>query len=134
MMDENGNIEQSGSSRQDQGVIDRRIEADEDRELDGEIWKYCCKLSQKEYDFAMSNLHYAHVLRRQFTHGRRWFEISRLFAIETFQNKVGLVHRFECWMRKLDRKIENDGVFVGSNVKKYMVHPELGPIPLYKYW
>ena len=37
-------------------------------------------------------------------------------------------------MRKLDRKIENDGVFVGSNVKKYMVHPELGPIPLYKYW
>lgn len=133
-MDQNGNIEQSGSGHRDQGVIDRRIEADADRELDGEIWKFCCKLSQKEYDFAVSNLHYAHVLRRQFTHGRRWFEISRLFAIETYQNKVGLVHRFECWMRKLDQKIEDDGVFVGSNVKKYMVHPELGPITLYKYW
>ena len=133
-MDGNGNMEKSGSSHQGQSVSDRRIEADEDRRLDGEIWHYCCHLSQRELDFAVANLHYAHVLRRQYTHGRRWFEISRLFAIETHQQKVGLVHRFECWMRKLDQNLAEEGVFVGSYVKKYMVHPDLGPIPLYKYW
>ena len=133
-MDQNGNMEKSGSSHQGKNISDRGIEADEDQKLDGEIWHYCCKLSQKELDFAVSNLHYSHVLRRQYTHGRRWFEISRLFAIETYQQKVGLVHRFECWMRKLDQNLAKEGVFVGSNVKKYMVHPDLGPIPLYKYW
>ena len=133
-MDQNGNMENSGGSPQGQSVDDRRIEADEDRRLDGEIWHHCCHLSMKELDFAVANLHYAHVLRRQYTHGRRWFEIARLFAIETHQQKAGLVHRFECWMRKLDQNLANEGVFVGSNTKKYMVHPDLGPIPLYKYW
>lgn len=131
-MDNNGNVDKLGSPTA-QDVIDRRAEADEDRRMDSQMWWYCCRLSQREYAFTTANLHYAHVLRRQYTNGTRWFEICRLRAIEIHQQKTGLVHKFEVWMRQLDQNLVNDGLFVGSYTKKYMVHPELGEIPQLEY-
>ena len=132
-MDNNGNVDKSGRSPIAQDVIDRRAEADEERRLDSQMWSYCCRLNQRELDFTVANLHYAYVLRRQYTNGSRWFEICRLRAIEIHQQKTGLVHKFEVWMRQLDQNLANDGLFVGSYTKKYLVHPELGEIPQLKY-
>ena len=125
----NGNVNKLGRSTTAQDVIDRRVEVEEERRLDSQIGSLCCCLSMKEHDFAVANLHYAHVLRRQYTNGIRWFEICRLRALEIHQNKIGLVLKFEVWMRKLDQNLALHGVFVGSPTKKYLIHPELGEIP-----
>ena len=128
-MDNNGNVDKLGRSTTAQDVIDGRAEADEERRLDSQIWSFCCRLSMRELDFAVANLHYAHVLRRQYTNGSRWFEICRLRSLEIHQHKIGLVLKFEVWMRKLDQNLALHGVFVGSPTKKYLIHPELGEIP-----
>ena len=132
-MDNNGNVDKLGRSTTAQDVIDGRAEADEERRLDSQIWSFCCRLSMRELDFAVANLHYAHVLRRQYTNGSRWFEICCLRSIEIHQHKTGLVRKFEVWMRKLDQNLAHNGVFVGSYTKKYLVHPELGEIPQMEY-
>ena len=129
----NGNVNKLGRSTTAQDVIDRRVEAEEERRLDFQIWSLCCRLSMKELDFAVANLHYAHVLRRQYTNGSRWFEICRLRSLEIHQHKTGLVLKFEVWMRKLDQNLAHHGVFVGSPTKKYLIHPELGEIPQMEY-
>ena len=35
----------------------------------------------------------------------------------------------EKWMRIIDGRLEENGIFVGSKTKKYLVDPELGIIP-----
>ena len=92
-------------------------------------WSYCCQLISKEEEYAVSNLHFAHVLRRQFTNGNRWPLLCHLRSIELQHKKTGLVCQFHVWMRKLDQALAHDGIFVGSYTRKYLVHPELGEIP-----
>ena len=92
-------------------------------------WSYCCQLISKEEEYAVSNLHFAHVLRRQFTNGNRWPLLCHLRSIELHRKKTGLVSQFHVWMRKLDQALAHDGIFVGSYTRKYLVHPELGEIP-----
>ena len=128
-MDNQGPVEKSCSSLPAQHVMERRLEAEEERRLDSQIWSYCCRLNTRELEFAIGNLHYAHVLRQQYTNGTRWFEICRLRSIEIHQKKTGLVRKFEVWMRQLDQNLAHQGVFVGSYTRKYMVHPYLGEIP-----
>ena len=124
-----GTVEKSGGSSTAQHVIERRLDADEERKLDSHIWSYCCGLNTRELEFAVGNLHFAHVLRKQYRNGIRWFEICRLRSIEIHQRKTGLVRKFEVWMRKLDQNLAHQGVFVGSYTRKYLVHPDLGEIP-----
>ena len=133
-MDENHNVEKTETNPTEEEVLARRAEEAHERRLDGHIWKNCCEFNEAEAYYMRSNIHFAHVLRKQYINGQRWFEITRLRSMEIQQNRTDLVHRFECWMRKLDRNLADDGLFVGSNTKKYMVCPVLGPIPLYKYW
>ena len=97
------------------------------------IWSDCCRLNVREMDFAVANLHYGYVLRKQRTNQERWLEITRLRSIEINQKKRGLVLRFITWMEKLDRRLADDGIFVESEAKKYMEHPVLGYIPEYDY-
>ena len=123
-------------SNDNSGVVnlaERRSEAMEDREMGCQIWSYCCRLHFKEMEFALANLHYAYVLRKQRTNRARWLEITRLRSIELNQKKRGLVLKFITWMSKLDRRLSDDGIFVESEVKKYMEHPVLGYIPEYDY-
>ena len=128
-----GTVEKLGGSSTAQHVIERRLEADEERRLDSHIWSYCCSLNTRELEFAVGNLHFAHVLRKQYRNGIRWFEICRLRSIEIHQRKTGLVRKFEVWMRKLDQNLAHQGVFVGSYTRKYLVHPDLGEIPQMEY-
>ena len=71
-------------------------------------WSYCCRLSSKEAEHAVSNLHFAHVLRRQFTNGNRWPLLCHLRSIELHRKKTGLVHQFHVWMRKFDQAPAHD--------------------------
>ena len=92
-------------------------------------WSYCCRLISKEAEHAVSNLHFAHVLRSQFTNGNRWPLLCHLRSIELHHKKTGLVCQFHVWMRKLDQALAHDGIFVGSYTRRYLVHPEMGEIP-----
>ena len=40
-----------------------------------------------------------------------------------------LVLAEEKWMRIIDGRLEDQGIFIGSKTKKYLVDPELGIIP-----
>jgi hypothetical protein len=46
-------------------LAERRSKAVEDLEMGCRIWSYCCRLHFKEMEVALSNLHYAYVLRKQ---------------------------------------------------------------------
>ena len=129
-------VEKSLSQRHDEVAEQRRIE--------NEAWVYCCRLSEKEKEIneiakikseeaCVAWLHYSFVLRRQEVNGGRWNEICRLRAMEVCQGKIGLVLKFETWMRILDRRLSSHGIFIGSYTRKYMVHPELGEIPQLEY-
>lgn len=133
-MDENHNVEKSGSQLTEEEIAARRSEADEERIINEHIWKNCCEIHEDEANFISANLHYAFVKQKQFMSRGRWPEIMRLRAMEVEQNRDDLVDRFECWMRKLDRTLTDQGWFVGSYTKKYMVCSVSGPIPTYKYW
>ena len=132
-MDNNGNEIESTDNSNTVNVIERRSEATEDREMGYQIWSHCCRLNVREMDFAVANLHYGYVLRKQRTNQERWLEITRLRSIEINQKKRGLVLQFITWMEKLDRRLADDGIFVESEAKKYMEHPVLGYIPEYDY-
>ena len=133
-MDENHNVEKSGSQLTEEEIAARRSEADEERIINEHIWKNCCEIHEDEANFISANLHYSFVKQKQFMSRGRWPEIMRLRAMEVEQNRDDLVDRFECWMRKLDRTLTDQGWFVGSYTKRYMVCPVSGPIPTYKYW
>ena len=132
-MDDNGNVNESNDNSNIVNLIEKRSEAMEDRELGCQIWSHCCRLNMKEMEFALANLHYAYVLRKQRTNRARWLEITRLRSIELNQKKTGLVLKFITWMEKLDRRLADEGIFVESETKKYMEHPVLGYISEYDY-
>ena len=134
IMDENHNVEKSGTRLTEEEIAARRSEADDERIVNEHIWKNCCELHEDEANFILANLHYAFVKQKQFVNQGRWPEIMRLRAMEVEQKRDDLVDRFECWMRKLDRTLTDQGLFVGSYTKKYMICPTSGPIPSYKYW
>ena len=132
-MDDNGNMIESDDNSNIVNLTEKRSEATEDREMGCQIWSHCCRLNMLEMEFAVANLHFAYVLRKQRSNGKRWFEITRLRSIEINQKKRGLVLRFITWMEKLDRRLAEDGIFLESETKKYMEHPILGYIPEYDY-
>ena len=132
-MDNNGNVTESTDNSNTVNVMEKRSEATEDRALGCQIWSHCCRLNLREMEFAVANLHYAYVLRKQMTNRERWLEITRLRSIEINQKKRGLVLQFITWMEKLDRQLADEGIFVESETKKYMEHPVLGHIPEYDY-
>ena len=132
-MDDNGNVNESNDNSNTVNLIEKRSEAMEDRELGCQIWSHCCRLNMKEMEFALANLHYAYVLRKQRTNRARWLEITRLRSIELNQKKTGLVLKFITWMEKLDRRLADEGIFVESATEKYMEDPVLGYIPEYDY-
>ena len=134
IMDENHNVEKSGTRLTEEEIAARRSEADDERIVNEHIWKNCCEIHEDEANFILANLHYAFVKQKQFVNQGRWPEIMRLRAMEVEQKRDDLVDRFECWMRKLDRTLTDQGLFVGSYTKKYMICPTSGPIPSYKYW
>ena len=132
-MDNNGNVTESTDNSNTVNVMEKRSEATEDRALGCQIWSHCCRLNLREMEFAVANIHYAYVLRKQMTNRERWLEITRLRSIEINQKKRGLVLQFITWMEKLDRLMADEGIFVESETKKYMEHPVLGYIPEYDY-
>ena len=128
-MDNTENVGNVCDGLADQSLMERPDLIDEEQRSEAQRWSYCCRLNTKEAEYAVSNLHFAHVLRRQFTNGNRWPIICYLRSLEINHQKIGLVHKFHVWMRKLDQNLAQQGIFVGSNTRKYLVHPELGEIP-----
>ena len=118
----------------------RLAEAAEQRQLEGDIWWYCCFLSNRERMRAelarqrweeerLAKLHYEHVLERQQIAAHRWPEICRLRSLEIYGGKIGLVIKFESYMRKLDRVLAAEGIWIGSYTQKILEDPQLGTIP-----
>ena len=64
--------------------------ADEQRS-DVQRWSYCCRLSCKKAEHAVSNLHFAHVLRWQFTNGNRWPLLCHLRSIDFHRKRPAIV-------------------------------------------
>ena len=118
----------------------RPAEAEEEQRHDGEVWAYCCHLSEKEKKLSdkceaarISWYYYAFACRKQAVAAGRWPEICRLRAREVCEKKTGLVLAFEHNMRITDRSLSSRGVFVGSYTRKVMEHPTLGKIPQLPY-
>ena len=61
--------------------------------------------------------------------GGRWHEKRKLREEEINTNATGLVLAEEEWMRIIDGRLEENGIFVGSKTKLYLVDPKLGIIP-----
>ena len=55
-----------------QGPVEEVDKITDERRSEFQRWTYCCRLSCKEEEYVVSNLHFAHVLRRHFTNGNRW--------------------------------------------------------------
>ena len=117
----------------------RLAEAAARSKLEGEIWWFCCHLSEREkrtaelardkYEYEMAaKLHFDYVLRMQETAAGRWPELCRLRSLEMYGGKVGLVLKFNSYMRKLDRVLANDGIFI-NHTRKILEDPTLGTIP-----
>ena len=70
--------------------------------------------------------HFDFICRKQQVGSGRWNEIRKLRAIEIRNNVSGLVLDLERWMRHLDTRLEDQGIFIVSYMKKMMVDPELG--------
>ena len=86
-------------------------------------------LKQKAEDERVAALHYKYMCNQQLVGGGRWHYKRKLRELEINTNATGLVLAEEKWMRIIDARLEEQGIFVGSNTKKYLVDPELGIIP-----
>ena len=86
-------------------------------------------LKQKAEDERVAALHYKYMCNQQLVGGGRWHYKRKLRELEINTNATGLVLAEEKWMRIIDARLEEQGIFVGSNTKKYLVDPELGVIP-----
>ena len=84
---------------------------------------------QKVEDERVAALHYEYLCNQQLVGGGRWHCKRKLRELEINTNATGLVLAEEKWMRIIDARLEEQGIFVGSNTKKYLVDPELGIIP-----
>ena len=122
----------------------RLAEEEEEQRRDGDVWAYCCHLSEKEKKLSdkceafreaarISCCYYTFARRKQAVAAGRWPEICRLRAMEVCEKKTGLVLAFEHNMRITDRSLSSRGVFVGSYTRKVMEHPTLGKIPQLPY-
>ena len=129
--------------REDVPLSDRRArrlaEQEERRKLEGEIWWFCCHISEREkrsaelarekFEYEMAaKLHFEHVLRMQEIAVGRWPELCRLRSMEIFGGKIGLVLKFETYMRKLDRILAIEGIFI-NHTPRILEDPLLGTIP-----
>ena len=125
-------------------ISDRRArllaEAEEQRKLEGDIWCYCCYISERERKSAelawerfeeerVAKLHFAYVLQKQQIAAGRWPELCRLRSLEIYGGKIGLVIKFESYMRKLDRVLATGGIWIGSYTRRILEDPILGTIP-----
>ena len=86
-------------------------------------------MKQKAEDERVAALHNNYVCNQQLVGGGRWHYKRKLRELEINTNATGLVLAEEKWMRIIDARLEEQGIFVGSNTKKYLVDPELGIIP-----
>ena len=86
-------------------------------------------LKQKAEDERVAAHHYKYLCNQQLVGGGRWHYKRKLRELEINTNATGLVLAEEKWMRIIDARLEEQGIFVGSNTKKYLVDPELGVIP-----
>ena len=117
----------------------RLAEAEERRKLEGDIWWYCCHLNERErrsaelarakYEYEVTaKLHFEFVLHTQQIAAGRWPELCRLRSMEVFGGKIGLVLKFETYMRKLDRILAIEGIFI-NHTPRILEDPLLGTIP-----
>ena len=117
----------------------RLAEAEERRKLEGDIWWFCCHLSERErrsaelaiekYEYEVrAKLHFEFVLHTQQIAVGRWPELCRLRSMEIFGGKIGLVLKFETYMRKLDRILAIEGIFI-NHTPRILEDPLLGTIP-----
>ena len=94
------------------------------------VWVNEAELAkQKAEDERVAALHYEYLCNQQLVGGGRWHYKRKLRELEINTNATGLVLAEEKWMRIIDARLEEQGIFVGSNTKKYLVDPELGVIP-----
>ena len=92
-------------------------------------WLEAKILKRKAEDERVAALHFNYVCNQQLVGGGRWRCIRKLRELEIRTNATGLVLAEEKWMRVIDARLEAQGIFIGSNTKKYLVDPELGVIP-----
>ena len=85
-------------------VIERRI-------LEAEL------LKQKEEDKRVADLHYNYLCNQQLVGGGRWHCKRNLRELEITTNATGLVLAEEKWMRIIDGRLEDQGIFIGSKTK-----------------
>ena len=74
-------------------------------------------------------IHFAFMCHQQTVRRARWRTIRNLRLAEVRGNITGLVLGEEQWMRVLDSRLMEQGIFVGSYTKKYLVDPVLGVMP-----
>ena len=71
---------------------------------------------QKAEEERVASLHYEHLCKQQLVEGGRWHLKRKLRALEI--NATGLVLAEEEWMRIIDGRLEENGIFVASKTKK----------------
>ena len=74
-------------------------------------------------------IHFAFICHQQTVRRARWRTIRNLRVAEVRGNITGLVVGEERWMRVLDARLVEQGIFVGSYTKRYLVDPVLGVMP-----
>ena len=84
---------------------------------------------QKAEEERVSTLYYKYLCNQQLIEGGRWHEKRKLREEEINTNATGLVLAEEEWMRIIDGRLEENGIFAGSKTKLYLVDPKLGIIP-----
>ena len=75
----------------EQSLTEESDEITDEQRSDVQRWSYCCRLSCKEAEYAVSNLHFAHVLRWQFTNGNRWPLLCHLRSIDFHRKRPAIV-------------------------------------------
>ena len=83
----------------------------ERRILEAELFK------QKEEDKRVADLQYNYLCNQQSVGGGRWHCKSKLRELEITTNATGLVLAEEKWMRIIDGRLEDQGIFIGSKTK-----------------
>ena len=121
-------------------LVDRRAhrqaELQRRRKLEADSWKYSQILIQKELALhrefqarAEADAFFNYLKHCQMIARARWDEKCRLRAIEICENRVNLVTNFEALMREQEKKLMDQGLFIGSYTKKYLVCPVNGELP-----
>ena len=118
----------------------RLAEAEARLKFQAEAWEHWCYLRKRERllvevskremeEEGTAAAHFDFISQKQLVGSGRWHEICRLRAVEFHTKLSGLVLDLERWMRVLDTRLEEQGIFIGSYTKKMMIDLELGEIP-----